>query len=84
MELKDAMNDYKFEQDGEDARGYYFTLTDAQEGNDYKVILTKDTGEIMPLPSYNKTIPRDAFEAARMRINYFKTLKKVTVGNKGA
>lgn len=83
MNLKDATNDYKFENTGEDERGYYFTLTDAQEGQDYKVILTKDTGEIQPLPSYVKTIPRTAFEAARMRINYFKAANKIITQNKG-
>jgi len=80
MVLKDAQNGFKWRQDGEDEKGYFFVITDIAGGEDYGVTLIKDTGELHVNKEYVKTIPRDAFEAAKMRAKNFMALKQMMGG----
>lgn len=72
MNFKEVNGDYSWKENGEDAKGYYFILSDAALGNDYKVTLIKDNNNITVNGAYVKTFPKDIADVITKKINCFR------------
>lgn len=76
MKLKEAMGGFKWDNEGQDDKGYYFILTDKDRGFDYQVVLIKDTGEVEVNGAYLKTCPRDIQEIISKKLLFTTGEKK--------
>jgi hypothetical protein len=71
MTLGDTSGIFKWEEQPDDNKGYYFVLADTYHKCDYNVILFKDDGRVTVNGARLNEMPCDVAMAIRQRLDYF-------------
>lgn len=72
-----TLKNFEWKENGEDEKGYFFTLTDTFHHCDYNVVLIKDDGKVTVNDAYIDTVPHDVAAAIAPRIDFFQTMIKL-------